>query len=242
MSSTLLYPNYTDQPWSRKWQLTPVFSPGEFHGQKSLVDYSPWESQKVRHNWLTFPFHTDQGLLSYSVFTPSCPKWSQLSFTLFFTICYFHCLFFHSYHIFAKHPSSTLSSDLTHSSVLLMFLFLSVTQSPDPSCPHIQSRWDAVRCLPRERALMKSKLNSLRQDRKIKCKLSLCPFWPPPSSPVSPLLTRPRWKNLLKHKDQFFFLWHQATSLLRRQHSQYSKGSQWDRMKGAGHNHSKKWG
>ena len=25
-----------------KWLPTPVFSPGEFHGQRSLVDYSPW--------------------------------------------------------------------------------------------------------------------------------------------------------------------------------------------------------
>ena len=24
------------------WQRTPVFLPGEFHGQKSLVGYSPW--------------------------------------------------------------------------------------------------------------------------------------------------------------------------------------------------------
>ena len=29
-------------PWRRKWQPTPVFLPGEFHGQKSLVCYSPW--------------------------------------------------------------------------------------------------------------------------------------------------------------------------------------------------------
>ena len=28
-------------PWSRKWQLTPVFLPGEFHGQRSLAGYSP---------------------------------------------------------------------------------------------------------------------------------------------------------------------------------------------------------
>ena len=26
----------------RKWQPTPVFLPGEFHGQRSLVGYSPW--------------------------------------------------------------------------------------------------------------------------------------------------------------------------------------------------------
>ena len=28
-------------PWSRKWQSPPVFFPGEFHGQRSLVDYHP---------------------------------------------------------------------------------------------------------------------------------------------------------------------------------------------------------
>ena len=28
-------------PWSRKWQLTPVFLPGKFQGQRSLAGYSP---------------------------------------------------------------------------------------------------------------------------------------------------------------------------------------------------------
>ena len=37
-------------PWRRKWQPTPVFLPGEFHGQKSLVDYSPW-GHRIRHDW-----------------------------------------------------------------------------------------------------------------------------------------------------------------------------------------------
>ena len=26
----------------REWLPTPVFLPGEFHGERSLVDYSPW--------------------------------------------------------------------------------------------------------------------------------------------------------------------------------------------------------
>ena len=29
-------------PWRRDWQPTPVFLPGESHGQRSLVGYSPW--------------------------------------------------------------------------------------------------------------------------------------------------------------------------------------------------------
>ena len=28
--------------WRRKWQPAPVFLPGEFQGQRSLVGYSPW--------------------------------------------------------------------------------------------------------------------------------------------------------------------------------------------------------
>ena len=29
-------------PWRRKWQPIPVFLAGKFHGQRSLVGYSPW--------------------------------------------------------------------------------------------------------------------------------------------------------------------------------------------------------
>ena len=29
-------------PWKKEWLPTPVFLPGRFHGQKSLVGYSPW--------------------------------------------------------------------------------------------------------------------------------------------------------------------------------------------------------
>ena len=36
--------------WRRKWQPTPVFFPGEAHGERSLVGYSPW-GRRVRHDW-----------------------------------------------------------------------------------------------------------------------------------------------------------------------------------------------
>ena len=29
-------------PWRRKWQPTPILLPGESHGWRSLVSYSPW--------------------------------------------------------------------------------------------------------------------------------------------------------------------------------------------------------
>ena len=34
-------------PWSRKWQPSPVFLPGKFHRQRSLVGYSPWGSKEL---------------------------------------------------------------------------------------------------------------------------------------------------------------------------------------------------
>ena len=33
-------------PWRKKWQPAPVFLPGEFHGQRSLVGYSPWSCKE----------------------------------------------------------------------------------------------------------------------------------------------------------------------------------------------------
>ena len=37
-------------PWRRAWQPTAVFLPGEFHVQKSLVDYSPWGHKELDTN------------------------------------------------------------------------------------------------------------------------------------------------------------------------------------------------
>ena len=39
-------------PWRRKWQLTPAFLPGEFHGKRCLEGYSLWghkESDTTEH-------------------------------------------------------------------------------------------------------------------------------------------------------------------------------------------------
>ena len=40
-------------PWRRAWQPTPVFLPGEFHGQRNLAGYSLWghkESDTTKHS------------------------------------------------------------------------------------------------------------------------------------------------------------------------------------------------
>ena len=44
---TGFYPWVGKIPWRRKWQPTPVFLPGESHGQRSLVGY------RLGHDWAT---------------------------------------------------------------------------------------------------------------------------------------------------------------------------------------------
>ena len=34
-------------PWRKAWQPTPVFLPGESHGQRSLADYGPWDHKEL---------------------------------------------------------------------------------------------------------------------------------------------------------------------------------------------------
>ena len=56
-------------PWRRKWQPTPVFLPGESHGQRSLAGYSPWGRKRAGHSLVT----KQQGF-SYSLtFGAFCP-------------------------------------------------------------------------------------------------------------------------------------------------------------------------
>ena len=55
-------------PWRRTWQPTPVFLPRKFHGQKSLVGYSPQghkESHITEHKcfYSVFPLLFSSGVL-----------------------------------------------------------------------------------------------------------------------------------------------------------------------------------
>ena len=47
----------------RKWQPTPVLLLGKFHGQKSVVGYSPWGCERVKHDYAAK--HT----LTYFIYT-----------------------------------------------------------------------------------------------------------------------------------------------------------------------------
>ena len=45
-------------PWRRKWEPTPVFLPGESHGQRILVGYSPWGRKELDTTKVTQHAHT----------------------------------------------------------------------------------------------------------------------------------------------------------------------------------------
>ena len=50
--------------WRRKWQPTPVFLPGKFHGWRNLVGYSPWDPKESD---MTEQFHFPVGRCSIIV-------------------------------------------------------------------------------------------------------------------------------------------------------------------------------
>ena len=56
--------------WKGEWQPTPVFSPGEFHGQRSLVDYSPWVhgGAKIQTRQKRLNMHTRMLYLAIDLF------------------------------------------------------------------------------------------------------------------------------------------------------------------------------
>ena len=54
----------TKTPWRKKWQPTPVFLPGKFHGQRRLSGYNPWdckESNMIEHTRIHI-IKTSQGV------------------------------------------------------------------------------------------------------------------------------------------------------------------------------------
>ena len=60
-------------PWRRKWQPTPVFLPGESHGQKSLAGYSPWDrrecdtAEQLTHILLEKEMATHPSVLAWEI-------------------------------------------------------------------------------------------------------------------------------------------------------------------------------
>ena len=78
--------------WSRKWQPTPVFLPGRFHGQNSPADYSPWDGKESD---MTEHTHTNLWALVFTV----VPQPSHIYFSVYSrrcSLCVFPIFFFFS--------------------------------------------------------------------------------------------------------------------------------------------------
>ena len=77
--------------WRRKWQLTPLFLPGESHGQRSLAGYSPTGSQSIRHNWSDLAQHMDVTGITLKEYNPKSLLWllfllQQMRFIVVFVV------------------------------------------------------------------------------------------------------------------------------------------------------------
>ena len=61
-------------PWKRKWQPTPVFVPGESHGQRSLVGYNPWgcKESDMTDQLSTHVYEVMNILIDYSIHFTVC--------------------------------------------------------------------------------------------------------------------------------------------------------------------------
>ena len=67
-------------PWRRKWQCTPVFLPGKFHGQKSLAGYNPWGLKETDMTERTHTHtHTSVGKPEWLFPSPHLVLWCPYS-------------------------------------------------------------------------------------------------------------------------------------------------------------------
>ena len=98
-----LIPGLRRSPGERKWQPTPIFLPGESHGQRRLASYSPWgHKESDMTGQLTL-------LLSYrvSVISEKIPWTSQKNRDLF------HCKKYATLHLLRSHAYQPICS-FTH--------------------------------------------------------------------------------------------------------------------------------
>ena len=76
-------------PWRREWQPTAVFLPREFHGQRSLVGYTPWghkELDMAKHACERVHINTHKHVYTHPFPHPSTTELSKL----FLLCCFLH--------------------------------------------------------------------------------------------------------------------------------------------------------
>ena len=80
-------------PWRRAWYTTPIFLPGESHGQKSLVGYTPWS-----HKTWTVLYFNIFSLLPHVIWSSRELKYvliilSVLECNLYICVCVYICIY-----------------------------------------------------------------------------------------------------------------------------------------------------
>ena len=72
-------------PSSSKWQTAPVFLPGKFHGQRSLVGYNPWDHKEL--DTTKWPNTHKYSIHDHSLLILSLTKFENIKF--YFDFRYF---------------------------------------------------------------------------------------------------------------------------------------------------------
>ena len=71
-------------PWRRAWQPTPVFLPGEYHGQRRLEGYIPWGCTESDTTEVTYHTHTHNCFRTFKIKIYS--KFSKPGFCSMWTV------------------------------------------------------------------------------------------------------------------------------------------------------------
>ena len=116
-------------PWSRKWHPTPLFLPGEFHGQRSLVGQSQWSHKESDTTERMSPYCTK--LLSSARQSGSR---NAITILLFNTVLTIHATFRH----YVRYYLKMIFNVIKHVKVKVL-----VTQSCPTLCHPMVCPWDS---------------------------------------------------------------------------------------------------
>ena len=97
MQETCVWSLDQKDPLEKGMVSNPIFSPGEFHGERSLAGYSPW-GRRVGHDWVTntlifLGLSIGYESLVWEICTPT-PPLPSISFTKEAFLCCINCSYF----------------------------------------------------------------------------------------------------------------------------------------------------
>ena len=86
MQETWIIPGVRRNPWRREWLPTPIFLPGEFHGQRSLGGFSSWGCKESdMTEWLTLSHFF--AFISQQIINGRSGIWTSVQFSSVAQLC-----------------------------------------------------------------------------------------------------------------------------------------------------------